>query len=41
MEPYTALTKEFYRDLATVRKNAAGDVEVLSWVVQARWPGVV
>jgi hypothetical protein len=34
VEPYTALTKEFYRDLATVRKNAAGDVEVLSWVVQ-------
>lgn len=34
IEPYTSLAKAFYRDLATVRKNAAGDVEVLSWVVQ-------
>jgi hypothetical protein len=34
IEPYTSMTKDFYRDLCTVRKNDAGDVEVLSWVVQ-------
>merc|ERR1712193_188801 len=25
IEPYTSMTKEFYRDLCTVRKNDAGD----------------
>jgi hypothetical protein len=34
VEPYTTLAKDFYRDLCTVRKNDAGDVEVLSWIVQ-------
>lgn len=31
LQPYMELTKSFYKDLACVRKNDAGDMEVLSW----------
>merc|ERR1712216_423500 len=31
---YSDLTKKVYKDLATVRKNDAGDLEVVSWPVQ-------
>jgi len=33
VEEYFKVTKEVYKDLLTVRRNDAGDVEVLSTVV--------
>jgi hypothetical protein len=34
LQPYLDMTKSFYKDLACVRKNDAGDMEVLSWFIQ-------
>jgi len=34
IEPYTSMTKMLYKDFATVRRNDAGDIEVLSWIVK-------
>jgi len=34
LQPYHDLAKSFYKDLACVRKNDAGDLEVLSWFLE-------